>query len=184
MKGRQSSAASASGDQSLPAGVSSSRSASRISGASRAQPFTQLLSGLSVNRPRGLQRIDWDPRTRTCRSVWANREVSLPNGIPSLSASTGQIFGIGSRTLNGVDTWTLESIDFATGASRYHVASTPYPTDNSFYAATTIGPGNSVWTGTFGGVTRFQDCVASQTCGRRALSPLQQLPLSSLAAGR
>lgn len=142
----------------------------------QAQPFTQLLAGVAVNRPQGLQRIDWDPLTRRCRSVWANAEVSLPNGIPSMSASSGQIFGIGSRTLNGIDTWTLESIDFRTGKSRYSVPSTAYPTDNSFYAATTIGPGNSVWTGTFGGVTRFQDCFAGQACGRRTTSPAQHLP--------
>ncbi len=140
------------------------------------QPFTQLVSGLSVNRPQGLQRIDWDPRTRRCKPVWANREVSLPNGIPAMSASSEQIFGIGSRTLAGIDTWTLESIDFNTGVSRYFLPSTPYPTDNSFYAATTIGPGNSVWTGTFGGVTRFQDCRATGECGRRSNNLLLHLP--------
>lgn len=142
------------------------------------QPFTQLSSGLSFNRPKGLQRIDWDPKTRTCRSVWANSDISIPNGIPSLSASTGQIFGIGSRTINGLDTWTLESIDFGTGKSRYFVAATPYPTDNSFYAATTIGPGNSVWTGTFGGITRYSDCRAGETCGRRP-APTAPIPVPS-----
>ena len=140
------------------------------------QPFTQLTSGASVNRPKGLQRIDWDPKTRRCKAVWANRDISIPNGIPSMSASTRQIFGIGSRTINGVDTWTLESVDFATGLSRYHLAATPYPTDNSFYAATTIGPDNSVWTGTFGGVTRYQDCRTGETCGRRP-SPIAPVPV-------
>ena len=140
------------------------------------QPFTQLTSGITGNRPKGLQRIDWDPKTRTCRGVWANREISLPNGIPSLSASTGQIFGIGSRTLGGVDTWTLESLDFRTGTSRFFMAATPYPTDNSFYAATTIGPDNSVWTGTFGGVTRYRDCRLGETCGRRP-SPIAPIPV-------
>lgn len=146
----------------------------------QAQPFTQLVSGLSMNRPQGLQRIDWDPVTRSCHSVWANREISLPNGIPSMSASSGQIFGIGSRSINGIDTWTLESVDFKTGVSRFTVPSTPYPTDNSFYAATTIGPGNSVWTGTFGGVTRFQNCVIGQACGRRTTNPAQSLPPAPL----
>jgi hypothetical protein len=146
----------------------------------QAQPFTQLVSGLSINRPSGLQRIDWDPATRTCKSVWTNPDISIPNGIPTMSAKTGQIFGIGSRTINGLDTWTLESIDFATGKSRFTIPSTPYPTDNSFFAGTTIGPDNSVWTGTFGGITRFQDCSDGQSCGRRTLSPLKHLPLSSL----
>lgn len=141
------------------------------------QPFTQLLSGLSVNRPTGLQRIDWDPKTRTCRTVWSNAEVSIPNGIPTMSASTRQIFGIGSRTINGLDTWTLESVNFDTGLSNYFIPSTPYPTDNSFFAGTTIGPGNSVWTGTFGGITRFQDCAPGSDCGRRTSNPLLHTPL-------
>lgn len=144
------------------------------------QPFTQLLSGLAINRPSGLQRIDWDPATRTCKSIWANAEVSIPNGIPTMSAQTRQVFGIGSRTINGLDTWTLESVDFDTGESNFSIPSTPYPTDNSFFAGTTIGPDNSVWTGTFGGITRFKNCATNESCGRRTLSPLQQLPLSSL----
>ena len=141
------------------------------------QPFTQLLSGLSINRPAGLQRIDWDPATRSCRTIWSNNEVSIPNGIPTMSATSRQIFGIGSRTLNGIDTWTLESINFDTGKSNYFVASTPYPSDNSFFAATTIGPDNTVWTGTFGGITRFQNCLNTNDCNKRDLNPLLHLPL-------
>lgn len=146
----------------------------------QAQPFTQLLSGLSINKPRGLQRVDWDPETRRCTTVWTNTEVSIPNGIPTMSAESGQIFGIGSRTVNGLDTWTLESVDFETGNSRFSIPSTPYPTDNSFYAGTTIGPDNSVWTGTFGGVTRFKNCSNNDTCGQRTLNPLNHLPLNVL----
>jgi len=147
----------------------------------QAQPFAQLLSGLSFNRPSGLQRIDWDPVSRSCKTVWGNPDISIPNGIPTMSAKTGQIFGIGSRTVNGLDFWTLESVDFATGQSKFHITSTPYPTDNSFYAATTIGPDNSVWTGTFGGVTRFQNCISGEPCGKRTLLQLDKhIPFSAL----
>jgi len=144
----------------------------------RLQPFNQLSSGLAINRPKGLQRIDWDPATRRCRSVWANAEISIPNGIPTMSAESQQIFGIGSRTLNGIDTWTLESVDFRTGTSLFTVPAGPQPTENSFYAATTIGPDNSVWTGTFGGVTRYRNCLARDAqCGRRP-NPLTPLTLA------
>lgn len=139
------------------------------------QPFTQLLSGVSINRPRGLERIDWDPATRTCRSVWSNTDVSIPNAIPSMSSASGLIYGIGSRTINLVDSWTLEAIDFKTGKSAFHIASSAYPTDNSFYAATVIAPDRSIWTGTFGGMTRFVPCRDGETCGRRP-SPLEHLP--------
>jgi len=147
----------------------------------QAQPFAQLVSGLSLNKPSGLQRIDWDPATRSCKSVWGNPNISIPNGIPTMSAKTGQIFGIGSRTVNGLDTWTLEAVDFATGQSTFHIPSTPYPTDNSFYAATTIGPDNSVWTGTFGGLTRFKECASGEECGRRTLLQIDKhIPFSAL----
>ena len=146
---------------------------------SNLQPYTQIFSGLSFNKPTGLQRVDWDPKTRTCKTTWTNRDVSWPNGIPTMSASSQQIFGIGSRNINGIDTWTLESVDFNSGKTKFVLPSTAYPTDNSFYAATTIGPEGTVWTGTLYGVTRFTTCDASTgaQCGVRASNPLSHLPV-------
>ena len=133
-------------------------------------PYSQLLSGLPGNQPTGLQRIDWNPTTRTCEEVWANPEISIPNGIPSMSAATGMIYGIGSR--DGV--WTLEGIDFETGEAVLTVPTTAFPSNNSFYAATQVGPDGSVWTGNFGGITRFEQCdpITQTTCGRR-LDPFE-----------
>jgi hypothetical protein len=117
-------------------------------------------------------------------STWSNRDVSWPNGIPAMSASTNQIFGIGSRTVNGVDMWTLESVDFSTGKTLFSIPSSPYPSDNSFYAATTIGPGASVWTGTLYGVTRFDSCdpATGKLCGQRALNPVVHLPRQAITS--
>jgi hypothetical protein len=122
-----------------------------LPGAAR-QAAAALAGGDPSRAPHGLERIDWDPRTRTCSTVWANREVSVPNGIPSMSAATNLVYGMGQR--NG--TWGLEGLDFATGASRLWVPRTPLPYENSFYAATEIGPDGAIWTGTFGGVTIFR----------------------------
>ncbi len=60
-------------------------------------PYSQLLSGLPGNAPRGIQRFDWDPATRTCDVAWSNPDVAIPNGIPTLSAATGYVYGIGAR---------------------------------------------------------------------------------------
>lgn len=111
-----------------------------------------LAGGNPANAPHGIERIDWDPVTRTCRPVWANREVSLPNGIPSMSTGSGLIYGIGQRG----GTWGLEGLDFATGASRLRVDTTPSPDENSAYAATTVGPDGAIWTGTLAGYTIFR----------------------------
>lgn len=140
------------------------------------QPLTQLLSGLNGNRPSGLERVDWNPATRACEKVWANPDISIPNGIPTMSTEGNLLYGIGSRSIGGLDSWTLEAVDFGTGQSMFALASSILPSDNSFFAATTIGPDRSVWTGTFGGVTRFQDCPAGQACGQRP-GPLDAVPL-------
>jgi hypothetical protein len=135
-------------------------------------PYAQLLSGLPGNAPTGIERFAWDAETRTCSVVWANADVAIPNGIPTMSAATGLIYGIGAR--DGV--WTLEGLDWETGEVALTVEAGPFPTNNSFYAATTIGPDGTVWTGNFGGVTRFQPCepAAESDCGRR-LDPLEAL---------
>ena len=151
----------------------------------RAAPLSQLLSGLPGNEPRGIQRFAWDPATRTCSEVWANPDVAIPNGIPTMSAASGLLYGIGAR--DGV--WTLEGLDWDTGEVVLTVPTTAFPMSNSFYAATTVGPDETVWTGTFGGVTRFQACAPGDEggCGRR-LDPAEavvgQLPTDPEAAAR
>lgn len=134
------------------------------------QPFAQLASGLPENAPTGIERFAWDPATRTCDVVWANPDVAIPNGIPTMSVASDRIYGIGAR--DGV--WTLEGLDWETGQVELTVPTTASPTSNSFYAATTIGPDGTVWTGTFGGVTRFQPCDPDEEsdCGRR-LDPFE-----------
>ncbi len=139
---------------------------------SQLAPYSQLLSGLPGNEPRGAERFDWNPRTNTCDVAWANPDVAIPNGIPTMSAATNLIYGIGSR--DGV--WTLEGLDWASGDVELTVETTAFPTSNSFYAATTIGPGGTVWSGNFGGVTRFQPCdpAREEDCGRR-LDPVEAI---------
>lgn len=133
-------------------------------------PYSQLVSGLPGNAPTGIERFDWNPRTQTCDVAWANPDVAIPNGIPTMSAATNMVYGIGAR--DGV--WTLVGLDWDTGEVELTVETTAFPTSNSFYAATTVGPGGTVWTGTFGGVTRFQPCDPGRQadCGRR-LDPVE-----------
>ncbi len=63
--------------------------------------LAQLLGNVPGNAPMGIERIDWDPRTRTCRSVWGNPEVSIPNSIPTMSTESGLVYGAGSETASG-----------------------------------------------------------------------------------
>ncbi len=111
-----------------------------------------LASQDPANAPHGLERFDWDPASRTCSTRWANREISIPNGIPSMSTVTNLIYGIAQ--VNG--SFGLAGLDFATGKQRLFAPSSARPDDNSFYAATTVAPDGAVWTGTFTGYTIFR----------------------------
>lgn len=129
--------------------------------------------------PYGIERIDWNPETRTCATKWVNKSLSIPNGIPTMSTATGLFYGIGQR--DGV--WGLEAVNFATGESRFFVESrqthcswqavrlvepraarllaalrlsqNPRVCENAFFAATEIGPDSTIYTGTFMGISRF-----------------------------
>ncbi len=145
-------------------------------GANAQNLVSALEGGIPEKAPFGLERIDWDPETRTCSTVWANSEISVPNGIPSISEASGLVYGAGQRD----GQFGLEGLDFETGESRVWVAAgsgecppellviasalpgvadvleqVPDSCENSVYAATTVGPDGTVYTGTFNGMTRY-----------------------------
>lgn len=147
-------------------------------GGTTASALAALEGGNPEQAPRGIERIDWDPEARACRSVWANTELSIPNGIPTMSAATGLVYGVGQRD----GQWGVEAVDFGTGESRFWLPSSgapceagalaavdparrpaledildrlPNSCENSFYAATEVGPDGSIYTGTFLGVTSY-----------------------------
>jgi len=151
-----------------------------------ATAIAALRGGNPILAPHGAQRIDWDPATRTCKTVWVNRSISLPNAIPTMSATTGLMYAIGQR--DGV--WGLEALDYDTGASvRFdpsaqvacsqavldavdasvlgpfltpELDALPRSCENSLFAATEVGPDGTIYTGTFQGVSRFvPDSVAT-----------------------
>jgi hypothetical protein len=145
--------------------------------------FSTTLSAVAGGNPEkapyGLERVDWDPETRTCNPVWANSTVSIPNGIPTMSADTGLIYGIGQR--EGV--WGLEMVTFEDGQPAGFVPArqttcsmqtleqvnriglrfallpillaNPRTCENSVFAAAQIGPAGTIYSGTMLGVTKF-----------------------------
>ncbi len=130
--------------------------------------------------PYGIERIDWQTTTRRCQQVWVNQNLSIPNGIPTMSEATGLFYGIGQRA----GTWGLEAVDFATGESAFFVPSrqttcslasvqqihslglrftavipallaNPHNCENSIFAAAEVGPDSTIYTGTLLGVSKF-----------------------------
>jgi hypothetical protein len=116
------------------------------------QPFAMVISNLPGVAPYGIEKFTWNPSKGKLTTTWVNQEVSLPNGIPSMSTDTGLIYCIGQRN----SAWTLEAIRWDTGESAFFYKMTPRERENSFYAATEIGPDSSIYTGTIFGISQFR----------------------------
>jgi hypothetical protein len=140
--------------------------------------YAALEGGNPEEAPYGIERVDWDPEARGCRSVWANPEPSIPNAIPTMSERTGLIYAHGQQ--DGV--WGLEAIDFETGqraffepapdqdceallermapleraAARDVIARLPGSCENSVYAAAQVGPDGWLYQGTLYGISRYR----------------------------
>lgn len=112
--------------------------------------------------PKGVEQFEFDPDTKTIRRTWVNKDVSIPNGIPTMSAKSHLMYGVGKRCPFGQDAaplrgmWTLEALDWWTGASKFHYNIGAGPMSNSVYAATQVGP-KEIITGTAGGIVRIME---------------------------
>ncbi|HET7691245.1 MAG TPA: hypothetical protein VFK41_12735 [Nocardioidaceae bacterium] len=109
------------------------------------------LGQFPLHQPYGFERIDWDPVTRSCKTVWVNKTVSIPNGVPSMSAGSNLVYGIGVR--NGV--WGLEGMDFATGRSVLRVEGSANLFENPYYSGLQTAPDGSMWSGANLGFTVY-----------------------------
>ncbi len=111
-----------------------------------------LLSGEPDRQPYGCEKFEWNPDTRKLISIWVNQEISLPNAIPTMSSATNMIYSIGAR--NGV--WTLEVLNWDTGASEFHYKIDNRSRHNSAFAACQVGPEGDIYYGTFLGMIRIK----------------------------
>src|SRR5262249_1960020 len=111
-----------------------------LPGSLRYQAAT-LASGDPANAAHGVERIDWNARTRTCKVVWVNKTVSIPNAIPTISAGSSTVYAIGAS--NGV--WGLEGLSLKTGRRVLRLDTGAEAMHNSFYADTEIAADGSVW---------------------------------------
>eukprot|EP01068_Selenidium_serpulae_P005736 Selendium_serpulae@DN4162_c0_g1_i1.p1 len=123
--------------------------------------------------PYGVEQFEFNPFARqdaqgqvrgTIRSVWSNPNISIPNGIPTMSGPEQMMYGIGKRPSMPVGiragpyrgVWTLEGLDWWTGRSRMHYKLGVSALYNSVYAGTQIGPDCEIVTGTLGGIVRVR----------------------------
>jgi hypothetical protein len=113
---------------------------------------TIYLSNSRHVAPFGVELFEWSAATQSARSVWARPDVSCPNGIPSMSRGAALAYCLGQRQ----GRWTVEAMDWETGATRFSVPLSKRADDNSFYAGLeVVGPG-VLMTGTYGGALSVQ----------------------------
>jgi hypothetical protein len=107
--------------------------------------FIGYLSYLKEYAPSGAEKFEWDPKTKTLKSVWVNTEVTSPNCVPMVSTGSNMVYLSGARD----NQWTLEAIDWNTGKSALHFV-LGGARFNSFYAQTAIDNGRIMVSGLYG----------------------------------
>jgi len=111
-----------------------------------------LFSNLPFVAPYGVEKFTWDPLSRKLETAWATRNISCPNGIPTMSSSSGLMYCIGQRFFG----WTLEAVDWDSGDSAFYKFLGWWFVLNSAYTAIEVGPERELVTGTLGGAMRFR----------------------------
>jgi len=108
-------------------------------------------------QPYGVQKFEWDPAARRLREAWVNQEVSSPNSVPIVSYGSQLLYTIGARD----NRWTLEALDWQTGASAFHwvIGGQRY---NSLFSGTLIDEAGRIH---YGG-----------PWGRLRLAPVEEAP--------
>jgi len=115
-----------------------------------------FISGEKGIQPFGSEKFEWDPNTRQMTSVWTN-QISFPNAIPTMSEATGLIYSIGARDLGEEEnTWTLEAVNWQTGASEWYLPIGELARHNSAFAAVQVVEDRMVYYGTFFGLQRIR----------------------------
>jgi hypothetical protein len=115
------------------------------------QPLFVLATGLPSFRPKGMEKFEWNPATRTLESVWSN-QISCPNGIPTMSATSGLAYCLGRRQF----TWTVEAVSWTDGSSSFFQPLGFRPRYNSAYSAMQIVDNKEILSGSFLGGLRVR----------------------------
>ena len=105
----------------------------------------------------GVERVDVDPASETCTSVWYSAERS-PTTVPKASLANGLIYLYTKPPrADGVDAWYFTAIDYRTGATRFNRLTGTGYLYNNHYAPVSLGPDGSAYIGSLGGLIRIAD---------------------------
>ena len=125
----------------------------------------------------GLERVDVDRASGTCRKVWHSDEIA-PSVVPKLSLGSGLVYTYTKdKRDDNADAWFLTTLDFRTGKTVYKRLAGEGLGYNNNYAPVTFGLDGTVYVGVLGGMVSLRDASAppqgpapgaSPSPGRRA----------------
>jgi len=106
----------------------------------------------------GVTRVDVNAKGTGCRTVWRNATERAPTVVPKLSTSTGLIYlYTRDEDPSGAQPWFWTAVDFRTGKTVWKQLSGTGFNYNNNYAGLAIGPDETAYVGTFGGVVSLRD---------------------------
>jgi hypothetical protein len=107
----------------------------------------------------GIERVDVDRASGTCRSVWRSQERA-PSVVPKLSAANGLVYTYTKDPQpSGADAWYLTALDFRSGATVFKALAGEGLGHNNNYAPITVGPDGAIFVGVLGGIVALRDRV-------------------------
>jgi hypothetical protein len=95
----------------------------------------------------GGSRIDWDPKSRTLKTVWKT-QVNFVNTVCTISGGSDMVYCWGLRNKQ----WTLEGTDWKTGASAFHYTLGKSKRYDALGGPIVVGPNGVVNCGCSGGL--------------------------------
>jgi hypothetical protein len=99
----------------------------------------------------GGSRINWDPSSRTLKTVWQS-QVNFVNTVCTVSGASGTVYCWGKRA----GQWTLEGVDWKTGKSAFHYTLGTSKRYDPMGGLIIVGPGGVVNCGCSGGLGMVQ----------------------------
>lgn len=77
-----------------------------------------LALGPIVSPPMGVERIQWDSKSNTWKTIWARSDVSSISMIPAISTASEMVFINGYTKADG---WDVTGLDWRTGATLHRI---------------------------------------------------------------
>lgn len=113
---------------------------------------TVLVSGVTREGPRGVERLDWNNETDSWKETWWRSDISSPSTVPMISAGSSQVYF--NRYVDKA--WEITGLDWETGATKTRLIMNGSQAYNGSYTVIQILPDGDIVYGALLGTTRLR----------------------------